>query len=48
MPESNSQQEQYVQHIPMDCELSYKDNAWKQFTTIGCINKSPWELWIIL
>ena len=33
MPESNSQQEPFGTIFDFDCELSYKDNAWKQFTT---------------
>ena len=35
MPESNSQRKVKSVSLFIDCELSYKDNAWKQFTTIG-------------
>ena len=34
MPESNSQQQQSNIDGTLYCELSYKDNAWKQFTTV--------------
>ena len=33
MPESNSQLTWTCVIKIIDCELSYKDNAWKQFTT---------------
>ena len=33
MPESNSQQLMLNLCLYINCELSYKDNAWKQFTT---------------
>ena len=48
MPESNSQQPYRFELIFYHCELSYKDNAWKQFTT-GMDNTESLELlWIIL
>ena len=34
MPESNSQLKNTIKELEQNCELSYKDNAWKQFTTI--------------
>ena len=33
MPESNSQPNCGYVGFSVNCELSYKDNAWKQFTT---------------
>ena len=33
MPESNSQLAKLFNFNIINCELSYKDNAWKQFTT---------------
>ena len=48
MPESNSQHKQGNKIFVVDCELSYKDNAWKQFTTDPDVTMKGEKLWIIL